>query len=172
MIIAAIINYIVNRQLFLDMEKSVQERAEDIAEFIAGSRTYEEAIATVNVGYEHEQQLSEHGYTVGDLLATLQKFEETDGKIDILLVTKTGNIRAAVLTLEITTMIRAADDCESVGKRIQRRYSSIEQLYSQSIGEYSVEQVVKPLRNMDQYSYRNITSSCDMRQAVKDLDEQ
>lgn len=151
------------------MEKSIPKRAEDITEFIAGSRTYEEAIATIRVGYEDDQKIDKDGYTVRELLEVLQRFQTTSGKKEIQYVTRFEDMRWAVLTLEITTMIREADDIETVAERIQQRYSG-EKLYSESLSNYSVDDVVKPLQNMEMYSHRNITSSCDMRQAVKELD--
>lgn len=147
--------------------------AKEITEKICECSTYGEAIKMIRDNYNRDQKIKDDGYSIEDLLDGLKEYRVTGGKIWPNYITRDGDLRWAVMTLELTNLIRNAQDLETAANIIEERYvkntrSNVEIV--SSVDNYTAEQLVRSLRDIveNDYPYQTITSNCNMRKAVKE----
>lgn len=151
--------------------------SENIKQEICKRTEYGQVIMFLRDQYSKDKVIkNENNYTVGDLIDALRRFRSSEVIRMPNLVTTEGNLRWAVMTLEMSLLIQNSDDLKSAADVIETNYVQSKHdiyLISKSNGEFECRDLVRDLRNIadKNLTYNLITSNCEMREFVKNTHE-
>lgn len=147
--------------------------SQNITEKICKCTEYGQVIMFLRDQYSEDKVIkNENNYTVGDLIDALRRFRSSEAIRMPNLVTTEGNLRWAVMTLEMSLVIQNSDDLKSAADVIETNYVQSKYdiyLISKSNGKFECRDLVRDLRNIadKNLTYNLITSNCKMREFVK-----